>query len=414
MDVENLAADAVEDVARAVAELSAARGRPVDVSTSPELIAGSFAAVDHLRVAGRTPAGWAPFSGFVQADDGWVRLHGNYPHHSDAVTSALGVLDRAQLEEVVRTMPADDVAAAITAAGGLAVVVLSEQQWRAHEHGRATAADAWTEVDVGAPRPLVATGSEPLTGIRVLDLTRVIAGPSCTQALACLGADVLRIDPPARPELLEQFLSNGMGKRSIEVDLTTDLDVVRSELLPQADVVVLGYRPGALARFGLDPATLQHDRPDLVIGSLSAWGEHGPWGTRAGFDSIVQAATGIADLYADGAGRPGALPVQALDHATGYRLAAALLDLLRAGHGGVVRASLLGAARTLLEQPRSTAPAGAAPLPAPPTHMVPSPYGPLTVTPLPFTVNHEHVVKAVAGYGEAAPRFDSALDPHDL
>lgn len=109
----------------------------------------------------------------------------------------------------------------------------------------------------------------------------------------------------------------------------------------------------ATAGFGLSPDALLEQRPTLVVGSLSAWGERGPWGNRAGFDSIVQAATGIAEVYGSPA-EPGALPVQALDHATGYLLAARVISLLGRNRGGVVRASLLGAARTLLLGPRSS------------------------------------------------------------
>jgi crotonobetainyl-CoA:carnitine CoA-transferase CaiB-like acyl-CoA transferase len=406
LPAEKLASGAVGATTRALAQLSSARGRRIDVRTSPALIAASFAAVDHLRVSGRPPDGWAPLSGFVQAADGWVRLHANYPHHAAAITRALGVTTKDGLHEVVRSMPAQVVEDAVVAAGGIAVVVRTEDEWLAHPHARATAADPWLTVEPGTSRGALRPADEPLSGIRVLDLTRVIAGPSCTQVLACLGADVLRIDPPGRPELLDQYLSNGMGKRSAEVDLELDLDTVRSDLLPAADIVVVGYRPQALARFGLDPATLHDERPDLVIGSLSAWGEHGPWGTRAGFDSIVQAATGIAAVQAGPDGRPGALPVQALDHSTGYALAAALIDLLTLQQGGVVRANLLGAARSLLGMPRvEQAETVALDLPI---RAVDSPYGELTVTPLPFTVDRQTVVRSVSGYGAATPVFAPA------
>lgn len=399
LDVGRLATDAVADAAHAVAELARVRGRPTAVGSDAALVAGSFAAIDHLRIGGRPAAGLAPYSGFAKAADGWVRLHGNYAHHAAAIERALGVADRAELDAAVASLPAQEVEDAVTAAGGIATAVRTEVEWAAHAHGRATADDPWLDIEVGAVRrPLPATDDLPLAGVRVLDLTRVIAGPSCTQVFACLGADVLRLDPPGRPELLDHYLSNGMGKRSAEVDLAAGLDAVRRELLPQADVAVVGYRPGSLARFGLDPEALRADRPGLVVGSLSAWGVHGPWCDRPGFDSIVQAATGIGVLYgADG--RPGALPVQALDHATGYRLAAALVGQLRTGRGAVVRASLLGAARTLLAHPRSEQHEGR-PLPVP-TGSVASPYGELTVTPLPFTVDGRQVTRPVSGYGAA-------------
>src|SRR5699024_8955242 len=132
-----------------------------------------------------------------------------------------------------------------------------------------------------------------LSVVRVLDLTRVIAGPSGTQLLACLGADVLRLDPPHRPELLDQHLSTGMRKRRAELDLRRDTETFRS-LAAAADVTVPGYRPGALSALGIGREELEQLAPRAVLVSLSAWGETGPWGQRAGFDSIVQAATGIA------------------------------------------------------------------------------------------------------------------------
>src|SRR5262249_4211076 len=157
-----------------------------------------------------------------------------------------------------------------------------------------------------------------------LDLTRVIAGPVATRTLALLGADVLRIDSPELPEIPAQHLDTGMGKRSTLLDLARPADRQTFEdLLATAGVVVTGYRPGALDRFGLDTSALHQRSPALVVASVSAWSTSGPWSGRRGFDSIVQTACGIADTEATADATPGALPVQALDHATGYLLAAA-------------------------------------------------------------------------------------------
>jgi crotonobetainyl-CoA:carnitine CoA-transferase CaiB-like acyl-CoA transferase len=163
----------------------------------------------------------------------------------------------------------------------------------------------------------------------VLDLTRVIAGPVATRYLAALGADVLRIDPPHRPELPQAQYDGLPGKRSALLDARTP-DGLRGlhELLDGADVVVHGYRPGALAAFGLDPAELAERHPGLVVVSLSAWGR-GSWGGRRGFDSIVQAACGIAMVESPDGEQPGRLPCQLLDHGTGYLAAAAALEGLR-------------------------------------------------------------------------------------
>ncbi|WP_411156466.1 CoA transferase [Nocardia cyriacigeorgica] len=181
-------------------------------------------------------------------------------------------------------------------------------------------------------------------------MTRVIAGPVATRALALLGADVLRIDPPGLPEIPWQFRDTCQGKRTTVLDLRRDRARVDA-LLDTADVLVTGYRPGALEHAGL---TI---RPGLVHGRVSAWGEFGPWGGRRGFDSIVQAATGIAII--EGAPSvPSALPAQALDHASGYLLAAGVIDALVAraadGIGRDVRVSLARTASWLLAAPERT------------------------------------------------------------
>ncbi|MCX8453959.1 CoA transferase [Paenarthrobacter ureafaciens] len=170
-----------------------------------------------------------------------------------------------------------------------------------------------------------------------------------------LGADVLRIDPPGLPELTDAFIDCGFDKRSVVADFSVPsvLDEVRA-VVARADVVVTGYRSGSLKRFGLGTGDLARDNGGLVVATLNAWGT-GPWQKRRGFDSIVQAACGIAADYGsdgDAGWRPGALPVQALDHATGYGLAAAILGLLaertRTGRGGVATMSLVRTAEELL------------------------------------------------------------------
>ncbi|MGZ4475632.1 MAG: CoA transferase [Nocardioides sp.] len=398
-DVEAFATSAVEAVRGAVAECAPGR----EVSTTPSLVASAFAAVDHLRIDGRAPQAWAPMSGFVRATDGWIRTHANFPHHAAAITRALGATTGDELDAKVAALTAAEAADRIVAAGGIATVVRSEREWGAHPHALATAGDAWVTQETTGSRPAVPTGDGlPLAGVRVLDLTRVLAGPTCTQLLACLGAEVLRIDAPARPELLDQYISNAMGKRSAELDLADSCDLVRDGLVPRADVVILGYRPRSLARFGLTPAQLIEHRPGLVVGSLSAWGEHGPWAERPGFDSIVQAASGIAERCAAD-GRPGALPVQALDYATGCELAAHVIGMLARGEAGVVRASLLGAARTLLGRPApSDGPVGS---PRAHTVEVPSPYGPVVAVPPPILLDGETLERSISGYAASAPAW---------
>jgi crotonobetainyl-CoA:carnitine CoA-transferase CaiB-like acyl-CoA transferase len=244
----------------------------------------------------------------------------------------------------------------VVAAGGCAAAFRSQQQWDSHPAGREVAANPVVafehELATRSERafPPLVDATQPCESIRVLDLTRVIAGPVGGRTLAALGADVLRIDPPQLPEIPEGHVDTGVGKRTATLDLT-DADR-REALLAGAHVLLIGYRPGALARFGLDAADLAERHPHLVQVSLSAWGITGPWGGRRGFDSLVQVASGIAAECAAADGTPGALPAQALDHATGHLVAAAALRGLAsraAGDAtGPARLSLARTARELL------------------------------------------------------------------
>lgn len=190
-------------------------------------------------------------------------------------------------------------------------------------------------------------GGRVASGFRVLDLTRVLAGPIATRTLAAWGAEVLRLDSPRLPELPIHALDTLSGKRSADLDLAEEAGRARLEgLLQAADLLVHGYRPGALARFGLDPDELSERHPHLSVVTLSAWGPAGPWATRRGFDSLVQCPTGIA-LGEGGDGRPGWLPAQVLDHATGYLAAAAgLLALASTQRNEGPRSAQLSLAQT--------------------------------------------------------------------
>ena len=297
-------------------------------------VGSSFRADQLMRLDGAAPGGFAPLSGFWAAADGWLRTHANYPHHRARLLAALGLPDAAGPGDLVATVavrPAQDVEDVVTAAGGIAVAVRDRTTWSSSGPGRAVATEPLVTIRrTEAPAPGVGTR------VRVLDLTRVIAGPVATRTLALAGADVLRVDPPHLPELPAQQVDTGLGKRTTILDAA---DPRLRELADSADVVVTGYRPGALDRFGLAPEDLLARRPELVVVRLDAWGWTGPWAGRRGFDSIVQAASGIAVACAREDGRPGALPAQALDHATGYLAAAsALLGLAeRPTRGGSIR-----------------------------------------------------------------------------
>lgn len=327
--------------ALAGAELTAARtgGKVPEARVDDGAVATAFHSERHLRVDGREPVNFAPLSRFWRTADGWVRTHANYPHHRERLLGALGVPEGRDtpaevLAEVLAERSAVEVEETVYAAGGLAIALRTPGQWATHPQGRAIAAHplvARERLDTAPVRPLVPLAGDPLlpaAGLRVLDLTRVIAGPVATRTLALLGADVLRIDSPRLPEIDDQHADMDFGKRSTTLDLSARADrSAFEELLAEADVVVTGYRPGALDRFGLCPRALAERRPGLVVAQLSAWGDYGPWSGRRGFDSLVQVATGIAEIEGS-AERPGALPAQALDHGTGYLLAAAVLRAL--------------------------------------------------------------------------------------
>ncbi|MCW7944694.1 CoA-transferase [Streptomyces hygroscopicus] len=325
-------------------------------------VATAFHSERQLRVDGREPVNFAPLSRFWRTADGWVRTHANYPHHRERLLGALGLAADASVETVGAALAersALEVEESVYAAGGLAVALRTPEEWATHEQAHAVAAHPLVgraRLDKAPVRPLPPLAGEPLlpaAGLRVLDLTRVIAGPVATRTLALLGADVLRIDSPALPEIPDQHADMDIGKRSAVLDLTASVDRRALDgLLADADVVVTGYRPGALDRFGLAPEQLAERRPGLVVAQLSAWGAYGPWAGRRGFDSLVQVATGIA-VREGSAERPGALPAQALDHGTGYLLAAAVLRSLteqtREGGTRVVRLSLARTAAWLTD-----------------------------------------------------------------
>ncbi|WP_245603629.1 CoA transferase [Intrasporangium oryzae] len=406
LDVEGLAAASVTLASAAATRLAERRGNPVLLGTTADLLAANFGSLDHLRIDGRAPVGFAPLSGYFETADGWVRLHGNYPHHAAALGEALGVGDRDSLAVVLRDLSALDVERRVRAAGGIAGALRRPAAWRTSEPARAVDASPWIAVDLHPrQRPLPAASGSPLSGIRVLDLTRVIAGPTGSRLLALLGADVLRVDPPQLPELLDQHLDTGFGKRSAVADLRDPAVAARlHELLDGADVLLTGYRPGALGGLGLDPASLAERHPDVVHVSLSAWGETGPWGSERGFDSIVQSVTGIGHVYgsSDGTGRfvPGALPVQALDHATGYGMAAAAMAMLASGQAGTASLSLARTAHVLLD---------AGPLPGATAATLdvdlvttPSTHGLLVHAPAPVTLDGVSIPQQAPGaYGRA-------------
>ena len=409
--VQQLAVAGVEAAARAAIELASARGVPVpSVELTDGAIAAAFTSERHLRVDGAAPALWGELSGFFEAADGWVRLHGNYRHHAAAAATALGCSpDRTAVAAEIRRRHAVDVEEAVVAAGGIAAAVRTSDAWQAHEQARALATRPLIDIARGsAPVAPASAGLLPASGLRVLDLTRVIAGPVAGRTLAAWGADVLRIDPPQLPEPEAQHLDTDWGKRSALLDLrAAGARASFRELVEGAAVVLTGYRPGSLAKYGADHAALLEINPRVIVVEISAWGSVGPWGGRRGFDSIVQAACGIADRCASAVGVPGALPAQALDHATGYLAAATAMALIAQGAGGSRgQLSLARTARTLCALGVAEPGAGVVD-PAPWLSVRSSAYGELSYVRPPFTVDGSPLdYPAAPGvYGSAPARW---------
>ncbi|EAR25376.1 hypothetical protein A20C1_03896 [marine actinobacterium PHSC20C1] len=334
------------------------------VELDPVKIATAVTSDQHFRLNGEPVSAWAELSGFWPCSDGWVRTHANYPHHRAALLSALALSDETGADEfmlALHSMSAADVEQRVLAAGGVATVVRTPEQWSEHPQAVQLAEQPIIELtplnDTDRAGLAETTVDAPLAGLRVLDLSRVIAGPVASRTLALWGAEVLRIDSPRHPEIGWQHLDTGAGKRSALLDLDDDNERAAFErLLETADVVLTAYRPGSLDKFGLSPAALAERRPGIIVGRLSAWGTVGPLAERRGFDSIVQAATGIAMVEGEGSGTPGALPAQALDHAAGYLLAAGITTAVRrridAGHSWLVEVSLARLAAELLHERR--------------------------------------------------------------
>jgi crotonobetainyl-CoA:carnitine CoA-transferase CaiB-like acyl-CoA transferase len=308
---------------------------------------------------------WDKLAGLYRCHDGWVRIHTNFAHHRDGVLRLLGLPEGA---ETPRTAVADALAPwsvlafeqAASDAGMVVAALRRFDEWDGHPQSAAVAAQPLVAIErIGDPPTLgwsaLPRESRPLEGLRVLDLTRILAGPVGTRALAAYGADVLMVNGPHLPNV-EAIIDTSRGKRSAIADLrTADGRAALFAALREAHVFVQGYRPGSLAQLGLDAATLAHARPGLVQVSLSAYGDTGPWGSKRGFDSLVQTATGFnhAEAEAAGASEPKALPMQILDMATGMLVAwgaqSALMRQRSEGGSWHVKVSLARTAAWLRE-----------------------------------------------------------------
>jgi len=359
----------------------------------------------HVEVDGELKSGWAPLSGYYRtADDRFIQLHCNFAHHADAVTGLLGCSpDRDSVERAILTRDPDTLESEIAAAGGIAARLRTLDEWNATPHAEATAGLPLISVERLGDAPPRTAGRRP----RVLDCTRVIAGPVAGQALAAHGADVLRVGSPALPSVEMAVMATGFGKRNAHVDLNNEAGRrTFTSLLDDCDVWLDAYRPGALAAKGFPVAAVQ---PGTVTVQISAFDWVGPWAGRRGFDSIVQSTTGIVEAGREAAGADGPtpLPVQALDFATGYLAAFTARRLLdhQAEVGGtwLARLSLLRTRNWLvsLGAPRPFQPAKPT-LELCTLHDVETPFGTITA-PLPTAGEWSHGPQPL---GSSPPEWD--------
>ncbi|PZA13284.1 CoA transferase [Rhodopseudomonas palustris] len=327
--------DAAAQVAIAASGLAAAQiwamrsGQAQDVSVDIRAAAIECRSERYLRRNDEPPPpAWDPLAGVYQVKDGrYVRLHTNFPHHRDAVCRVLAC--EPTREKVAAALLQWDGAAfetAAYAAGGVVALMRSREEWQALP--QAAALDALPLVEISkigeaAPKPWP-EGGRPLAGLRVLDLSRIIAGPVAGRTLAAHGADVMLVSSPKLPSIPWLVIDTGRGKLSSFADLTTpEGHAALRDLLSEADIFSQGYRPHSLAALGFSPEQAAAINPGIVYVSLSAYGRAGPWAERRGFDSLVQCATGFnhAEGQAAGVTGPKELPMQILDHATGYLMA---------------------------------------------------------------------------------------------
>jgi crotonobetainyl-CoA:carnitine CoA-transferase CaiB-like acyl-CoA transferase len=327
-------------------------GRQQRVAVDMRAAAVEFRSERYLRVDGKVPDEYHDgIAGLYRCGDGrWVRLHTNLPHHCSGLLKLLGCAhDRAAVSRTLESWRAEDLEDAAAAAGLVVTACRSFAEWDAHPQGRALAQLPLYSIErIGdAPAEPLPEAARPLSGIKVLDLTRIIAGPVCGRTLAAHGADVLLVTAQHLPGMLPLIIDSGRGKLSTSLDLRqADARATLAGLARQAGVFVQGYRPGAIAAFGFGPQDLAKLRPGIVYVSLCAYGHDGPWSKRRGFDSLVQTASGFnaAEAEAFGETEPRALPAQVLDHATGYLLAfgtmAALIRRAEQGGSWHVRCSL--------------------------------------------------------------------------
>lgn len=385
LPIGEVAAVALADIGDAARDLSLqAGGDPGDVHTSVRQGAQSIISFALTKVDGEAIPRTNQSNPLVRlhrcADGRWIHLHGGFPVLARRMADLLGVAPDADFDTVgaaVARWDAQELEDAAAARRGCAAMVRTEAEWREHPHGAAVA-----ELPTVRIRPIAQSiaGWEPsqrrpLTGLRVLDLTRVLAGPTCGRTLAALGADVLQVTGPRTPHVPSFVVDTGQGKRRAfaDFDVARDLAALQ-QLAVSAHVIVQGYRPGVVERFGLDADTLREQGFRGIYANISAYGPAGPFADRAGWEQLAQSTSGIAALEGS-EDKPALLPAAATDYTTGYLLAGAIARQMCRGLAADLDASLCQTADLLLRAGPSCNPAAASGIGTPVTETVVSGFG---------------------------------------
>ena len=356
---------ALSAVGLAVSDLWESRmGRRQEVSVDARRATASLRSGKYMQMdgAGVSTERNTVMGVYPTKDGRWSYLHCNFPNHRAAALNVLGVVeDRDAVTKAVAKWNAQDLEDAIIEAKGAGGMVRTMEEWTKHPQAAAIANLPLMEIVklADSPPEALPEGSRPLSGVRVLDLTRVLAGPTCARTLAEHGADVMKITGAHLPNIGYQEYDTGHGKLNAQLDLREmkDMETLR-ELVSQTDVFSQGYRPGTLGGRGLSPEELAELRPGIVYISLCAFSHMGPWASRRGFDTVVQTVSGITnrqgDLFPGATPGPQFYPVSAIDYLTGYLMAfGGMVALNRRVHEGgswLVRISLAQVGRWLVSQ----------------------------------------------------------------
>ena len=302
-------------------------------SVSIDMLEAAIECTGHFTLDGKATPKFAELSGLYLCSDGWLRIHANFEHHRDAALTVLGLTpgpdtSRSDVEQQALNWNRQSLEDAILDNNGACAAVRTFTEWDELPQAQAVAKLPLVEITKtgdAKPKTLLSLSKEqqPLTDVRVLDLTRILAGPVCGRTLAAYGADVMLVNSPELPNI-DSIIETSRGKRSTHLNLHNATDKEKlHQLIAGAHVFVQGYRPGSLAALGLTPDALAEKYPGIVYTSLSAYGRTGPWSERRGYDSLMQSASGInmAEAQAKGTSKPTALPMQILDYASGFLMA---------------------------------------------------------------------------------------------